>query len=888
MSVAPEISTLPPIAILADKHMPGCKTLDDQVEPLAVTSFHEAFNNHHPTDAHFVCYTVSDVDAFPRLTKVVLPRMRTLGRRVLLNCFVLDWDNPEHAAWKPGAIDQFLAMLAEKSVTFPLAMAWTLFYTTAHGARFVYVLSSPIDAEAAETRLRGLIKLFRDNGLQVDDLWDWTRCFRLPWVVREKKPTWETPPGMVEYLEQLDNRLDPSTLPIVASTIPTPDYADIEVIHEPQPTPEECRALLEVPTPNGRRAQSAWMTEAKRRLKGRECYAALFEMKSLADPGGRDNKLLEATGQAVSLLYYLDGTTPAHVYSLFAPVVEQWADDPVTGKWTGRAWAMILRNWSREKAKALAIEQKAQVLAAEQKDVGNRILDGVRSWAQHPDLRSEDPAVLEAYIRRHAIVSVGNSVYVMTQEGYYCPAPMSPAQLVAGVRAMGMDGIIRTTTTNREGLEVDRPIQHILNESATIAKEVHAVPGLRKSYVQDMDAPHALLRVPCYARNPDLEAKFDGEVDTWLCRLFGVHVAQARKWIAYALDFESGPICALSLKGAAGAGKKMLAQGLAETLVAPALATADDLVGAYQYGLLASPFLVVNEGWPKSHAGRHPADQFRALVSGDPLTINRKFLSPVHITNPVRILFTSNNLDVVKLLTAGRELSPEDREALAVRLLHFDVGHAASAWLAERGGVQFTGRPGRRWIRADGGVESDFIVARHFLYLYEHRHEMGAPGGRFLVEGNADADVLFELRTQSGSSPLVIEAVLRMAEVPQKMLQGFVFVENRLFVLANEILEFFRTNMRGGGEKITIQSIANVFRGLAVSDYGASFVLKTREHLGRRRWQELDCAMLLQVAQRDGWRCETLRQVVARQDKAKREGTWDGSLGAVRGVEENI
>ena len=39
-----------------------------------------------------------------------------------------------------------------------------------------------------------------------------------------------------------------------------------------------------------------------------------------------------------------------------------------------------------------------------------------------------------------------------------------------------------------------------------------------------------------------------------------------------------------------------------------------------------------------------------------------------------------------------------------------------------------TEQPGKRWIRGDGGQLSDFVVAKHFLWLYEHRKEYGRPG----------------------------------------------------------------------------------------------------------------------------------------------------------------
>ena len=55
---------------------------------------------------------------------------------------------------------------------------------------------------------------------------------------------------------------------------------------------------------------------------------------------------------------------------------------------------------------------------------------------------------------------------------------------------------------------------------------------------------------------------------------------------------------ALSIRGRAGIGKKLLVQGLAETINTGKLANADDIVGDHGYGLLDSPYLnVFDEGW---------------------------------------------------------------------------------------------------------------------------------------------------------------------------------------------------------------------------------------------------------------------------------------------------
>lgn len=880
---------LPQVAILPEKFMRGANNLSDQVSPLIVTDFLTAFRTQYATDAHFVTYVVGGQTVWPRLNKPILPRIRMLGADVLTTMVVLDYDNPNHLPWAPGQLEQFLAQLAAVAADWPLAMKWTLFYTTKNGARLVYALRNPVPCDQSETRHEGLVKEFRQRGIHFGTrdgvVADWTRLFRLPNVTRDTQQTWMMDPSVSEYIEQLDNRVHIEELP--SSGDPKYSvYAEIQQFDEPKPTHEYAKTLISaVNMATGRMQATEWYKTAKKRLTGRDSYPALFESKPLAQVGSRGSTLLKYVGQVIALLYYLEGTRPENIYALFLDPVLQFEPAPDVNDWTDELWRFVGTCWAKEEARHKAAQQKAQVEAERASTIEEDILNGMRSWNRHPDLFSNNIQAAVAYLERHLIASVGNTYYIMGRDGFYDPSPVTQAQLIAAIRSKGLEGIVETKTPNKDGILADRPIQHIISQYATVVQDIWAMPNTTGCTIEGIDTETATLKIPCYARNPDLQPAYDKDVDAWLQALFGQHYDQGCKWIAWALAFEEGPICALSLAGSAGAGKKMLVQGLAECLKQPRLATAEDMVSNYSYGLLSSPFLIVNEGWPKSGNGRQPADQFRSLVSGDPMTVNRKFMAPVKISSAVRVIFTANNLDVIKMLCHKRELSPEDREALAIRLLHIDIGDGASQHLADRHGMRHTAQPGRRWIAPDSGGASDFVVARHFMYLYETRLNRGHVGGRFLVEGNANQEVMFEMRTQGGSSPLVIEAVLKMLE-SKRPYEGMAIVNGRVFIVAATVLEYFRDHMASKTrEHMTAGMVQNVFRGIGCRDRIEAFVLKGRENLGRKRWHELDCEMLLKVAKNIGFPCTALEWVVKEQREAKQSGMF---MESYEGVESSI
>lgn len=863
-------SPLPHVAYLPSKMVKGVDNLADEATPMCFVPFLEALRKRHETDAHFVVYSITNHEAFPRINKPCLPRIKLQGEEVMASMLVLEYDNPGHAPWTPGQIDQFLAKLETVSQKCPDVMEWTVFYTTRAGARFIYVYSKPVPVMEAEKINLAMSRRFTDAGIPVDTLADWTRLWRLPHVMRDRNASWLNLAGF-EFLEQLEKRFDPDTAPR-AELAAGSEYAAIREFDEPKPSPEYAESLLWIRGDTGRVKGTDFYHAAKRRLMGRDCYDCIFDHKPLAAEGHRDQTIQKYVGQAITLMYSTEGCRPEHIYALFLEPVLQLENDSRTAPWEDILWGAIGRNWSKEVAKRELEESKKQAEAVKQVSTLEQIMQGMRSWSDHPALQSEDKAVAVEFVERHLIVSVSNTFYLMRPDGMYDPTPVNQNQLIAAVRSRGMGGVIQTTAVTEQGAVRDRPVSNIIGQYATVVTMVYGVPQLKGGVVENFDSDRATLKEPSF-RRADLEPTFDKDVDEWLKMFFGDNHALGLRWIAWSLAFDEGPICALSIKGKAGAGKKLLAQGLAECLAVPKLAGASDIIGKFQYGLLGSPFLLVDENWPIKGMDRHPADQFRSLVSGNPLTIERKFMAPIQAINPVRVLFTANNLDVVRMLSGNRDLSPEDREALAIRLMHFDIGQAATDFLKDKGGNAFTAQPGKRWIRGDGGEASDNVVAKHFLYLYSIRRQLGQPDGRFLVEGNASQEVLFELRTGAGSSPLVIECLLRMLERPGTRWDGMAIVNDRLFVLPNEVLKFFRDNVRdGAGDRLTAAQIANVFRGLAAREFPTPFVLKGREEMGKRQWIQLDTAMLLKVARQGSLKCGELEQIEQKSQENRSKG----------------
>jgi len=228
----------------------------------------------------------------------------------------------------------------------------------------------------------------------------------------------------------------------------------------------------------------------------------------------------------------------------------------------------------------------------------------------------------------------------------------------------------------------------------------------------------------------------------------------------------------------------------------------------------------------------------------------------------MRVLFTANNLDVIKMLAGKRDLSQADREALAIRLLHFDVGSDASVWLSKQGGVDFT----KGWIASDDGRgKSDYRVARHFLHLHSQRH-IWARGTRLLVEGTGSRELMMVMQTEAGSSPEVIETIVKMLEdITAGKRPGMVIEDSgRVLLVVSSVVDYWRQKMANDhrGRTITVDKVRNVLQGVATRVDAADSKV-----YGNAHWYELDLLKIREAAERAGWQTKKIRELLAKQTR---------------------
>lgn len=879
---APTVQPLPYVGVAHDKFILGVNNIDamDGVEMLTVLRLDEALCRKWHTDAHFVTYVPTHIPeeaagqapTFARVNTPALAQLRARGIDLERTMMVLDIDNPEHKPWGETTTKaDFEQRFAAMCNAFPVAWNFCAMYYTQNGARVIYVLDETIPVDVSVARKRWFLTQIRSHGIECDMLVDWGRVFRLPQVMRDRTPTWEQPYYAMEV--DWDARLPGALLGEMGEHEKAHNYLNVKPFDYPMPDFDDARKLVEV-MQDGAPKMTDWGARAKRRLKHRDCWDCLFDYAPLASQGSRDNTIHSYAGQAVSMLYQMEGTTPDHIFGLFLPAVQGLDQLPGDADWTSVLWSAIGRLWSKEEAK---VEARRLEIADRQKDsqeAADNIVAGMRQWCAVPGLYQTEEAAREV-AESMFIACHDSDYYLVDNEGYYRAQTYKANHLIPAIRDH-LPGLIPLNVPKADGSGF-RPIKvdELIRRYCTIVSKVRYEPGRSKGVLINATETTATLVLPSYHRSSKLSPQYDSDVDEWLRMFFGNHYQDGVRWIAYALAFEEGPTCALSIEGPPSIGKKMLVMGLAECLEYPCVATDADMTGQWNYALLDTPFLSVNEGWTRTVGGKDPADKFREITSGDPMTVNRKGKAPIEVRNPVRVIFTANNLEVIRCLAKDRDLSQSDRDALAIRLMHMELSTQASRWLKARGGLRFTGSDGRRWIAPDSGGDSDHIVARHFLWLHANREQLGAKGDRLLVEGHGSSELMHDLQTKGGMTSLVIETLLSMVE-QAGTIDGLIYDEQRhgIYVVNKAILSHWRLKMmqRIRGRDLTTASISSSLSGLRL-DGSVTHPREIRgyEAAGKRRWTQLDPSKLYRVAEEYGIPCPKLEAVYRRASEVDRE-----------------
>ena len=860
------------LGVLPHRLVTGCYTLIGEeaakrfLSPMEVMSLEDMLNRQFHTDAHFTSYQLVGSQQWPRLNKPVLHEIRADGGDIVLAYMAFDWDTPGHADWDEEQTKFFEGYII--NCQHPILSQWSAIYKSKHGARLIYTLSKPIPVDEGEQCLSWMFKEFSDTGLKGVDpqCKDWTRLMRCPQVMRDSKPTWQEGYYELVYREGFEvdvNKVGrrsvkamPVKHPVQPITQERPEYSDLQ------------NYLWKMNKDTGKQVQTEFQKKTKKILKDSPYFDLLFNEGIAEWPKGtRNEQICRMLGIIVPILLE---KARASVVQIFALAINPLLTLEQDQDWLEHGWNALKDIYSREVVKLNVLEEEKAAKVEKEMGLLDKMALGMKDWCQAPELHSDNDEVVRDFVRSNCIALTRSASFFLNKDGYYDDMPVVRDSVIARIRKTFLKEFICTTNMNARNELVDVTPTSIFNSYGSPVNSIIMKPvGGRGGYIEDMNGEKPNLILSTFCRNDEIEPVKNDYVEEWLYCLFGPeHFDTGCQWIGNALAFEEGLICALSLAGASNAGKKLLAHGLAECLKEPHIATPADL-SHQSSAFLKTPFLVVDESWPKTPGGMPPADKFKSLTGGDGIVVNEKFMPQMQVLCPIRIILTANDEGILKTLTSGKSMGVDNKKAIGERIYHVRVSKKASAYLERIGGRSHTARPGHRWIRPDSGSEkSDFVLAKHFMYLYHNRNQIAA-SPRFLVMGNQGQDpdgdslsTVEKLLVNNNHTPIVSKAIIKMVEDGNSHYAPYRRVNKTLTVLkvAREgVFKYVRTAL---GEKL---SEGQVFEGML-----PLLTTEEPEELDYKYWYDIDIPTLSKVATEQGMAVSKIHAMYKAQLDAKR------------------
>ncbi len=360
-------------------------------------------------------------------------------------------------------------------------------------------------------------------------------------------------------------------------------------------------------------------------------------------------------------------------------------------------------------------------------------------------------------LARRWVVQRGINYYVLTQKGYKGPYVGAELGLVIS-QYLGRAPIRRFRHGDNGNAIKMSPSEIVEGCGSDVDKIVADLTIERSRYDA---ASSTLYEAVCPLR--DLEPEYDPDVQRWLEIMAGPRVDKLLDWISTCWDL-SRQTAALYLSGRAGVGKGMLAYGLARLWSTGGPPGIEDVMGSSFNSLVVTCPLIFGD-----EIVRAPdSATLRSWVGADARQLKRKHVSDATLLGSPRLILAGNRKDLLRF--DREDFAEDDRKAIASRFVHVHCSPEAVAHLESIGGRAGT----EGWVRGDR-------IAKHAAWLALNREVV--PGGRFLVEGDAD-DQADALATQGEVRGLVAEAACKAL---QRSADGKSMPQGGLFVGGGEI-----------------------------------------------------------------------------------------------------
>lgn len=367
--------------------------------------------------------------------------------------------------------------------------------------------------------------------------------------------------------------------------------------------------------------------------------------------------------------------------------------------------------------------QKAQII-----DATDGETDQPYSPEELEDLARNAKCSAEAFKKR-LIIQCGYAFYVFSNGRYL--SPIGQQELAISLPRDLAQAPVEWTKMTEKGPK-KKTIAEILEAHCTVAREIKADMTIQQSFYEAKTQTFYEAACPLRQWTPT----YHQDVHDWLKKLGGVDAHKLLDWLTAVTRLDK-QCAALFLEGDAGAGKGLLASGLAHLWHDGGPTPFKALISGFNSQVAKCPLVFADEGFPKRR-DYSVNDELRQWLGSSELMLTRKYLPDATLKGAIRLVMASNNN---RILDSIEELSEDDRQALAVRLLYIKVDKRARQYLES--------------MSMEARQEfADTKIPEYVWWLRENREVK--PGNRFIVEGN-DSALHARLMVSNGVAGAVCE-----------------------------------------------------------------------------------------------------------------------------------
>jgi hypothetical protein len=769
------------------------------VEQYGVRRFFEA----QRTDAMAVGYLVPGSQVFPRLNKGAEGVLKQAGAEPLLHWAIFDIDNKDHTPHDnlqaaTDSLERALDCLPE------VLQDAATGYTTRAGLRLMFKLDPPLPVTKANSFLR---QLGDTLPLDVDPAsYEWTRLFRLPRAKRDGRVLeayWDT-----EALED-GATLDPLSLgfnleehlneptqneqrPECPEDLTWQDLAhasDMEWALRGEPVPPDdsgssygtARTALARIAHRGKyddpHTLAAFLWESV--LSTTSSSLDLDELWKLAewvaqkqaeanDQERRDQKAQAPQPGTVSPEEW--GVIRRALRGKFSKYCDRLRDGTVlTTNRDSReptTYAVLRRLVIQTELPADTIYRVAYLSVQKQRaPLLEEVWERVQAMVQdeREDMASED-ATRTAFCTQFPLlvkaVDSGRMFHLDTTQQPYCyrvtDNDLLQHDLSRFCQAVPFDvsyaGLRTADILDRYGSRADRTIMVSGRRDVTFSPS------------------KATVAVGVHALDRTIEPTKHADVLEWLNLLGGTDPEGLLDWLSCVAYTTDTPLCSLYIQGGSGAGKSLLAKGVASLWASAPVDYNAAMSGEFNGEMSECPLLVADEGIRVARRDEEGASQkFRSVVASTAHYVNAKYHKPTVLYGAMRVMVFANNDQGIPF---RESLGEHGIQAIVERVLHITTGKAAAEYLR----AIPAGEISSLWAPADGTPGK---ISETLAWLKDNRKVDRQPGARFLVMGK-ETEWHRGFTANQGIKPDVLRAIsaLVKARISNTIVPDEAYIKN--------------------------------------------------------------------------------------------------------------